>query len=265
MTPRIGLILLTALADAVRKSRGNAPSGCGNHSRPAPGNNPLQRRKRHVPRRPDDGDGGRGSGTPGYRQQLDYLKKELAKHGWTCQEQSFEQETSKGPIQFVNLRARFGKAPDFQAPVRGLLTCHIDTKQGIAGFTGANDGASGAAAILETARILAGEPARAGELELVFFDGEESFAEHMDSDDGLYGSKHYAAAMRKPLPKWMINLDMVGRQGKKIRIPVMTPQSMYRVYSRAIRELGYSPEEWGVSATPFWTTTSPSWTSAWIR
>ena len=27
----------------------------------------------------------------------------------------------------------------------------------------------------------------------------------------------------------------------------MTPQSMYRVYSRAIRELGYSPEEWGVS------------------
>lgn len=42
-------------------------------------------------------------------------------------------------------------------------------------------------------------------------------------------------------------LDMVGRQGKKIRIPAMTPQSMYRVYSRAIRELGYSPEEWGVS------------------
>ena len=40
---------------------------------------------------------------------------------------------------------------------------------------------------------------------------------------------------------------MVGRQGKKIRIPAMTPQSMYRVYSRAIRELGYSPEEWGVS------------------
>ena len=27
----------------------------------------------------------------------------------------------------------------------------------------------------------------------------------------------------------------------------MTPQSMYRVYSRDIRELGYSPEEWGVS------------------
>ena len=247
MTPRIGLILLTALL-----------MQCGNPvETPLPGAETIPARLQetthfnggnamfHAARMTEMGD--RGSGTPGYRQQLDYLKKELAKHGWTCQEQSFEQETSKGPIQFVNLRARFGKAPDFQAPVRGLLTCHIDPKQGIAGFTGANDGASGAAAILETARILAGEPARAGELELVFFDGEESFAEHMDSDDGLYGSKHYAAAMRKPLPKWMINLDMVGRQGKKIRIPVMTPQSMYRVYSRAIRELGYSPEEWGVS------------------
>ncbi len=67
----------------------------------------------------------------------------------------------------------------------------------------------------------------------------------MDSDDGLYGSRHYASSMQQPLPKWIINLDMVGRQGKKIRIPAMTPQSMYRVYSRAIRELGYSPEEWG--------------------
>ena len=247
MTPRIGLILLTALL-----------MQCGNPvETPLPGAETIPARLQetthfnggnamfHAARMTEMAV--RGSGTPGYRQQLDYLKQDLAKHGWTCQEQSFEQETSKGPIQFVNLRARFGKAPDFQAPVRGLLTCHIDTKQGIAGFTGANDGASGAAAILETARILAGEPARAGELELVFFDGEESFAEHMDSDDGLYGSKHYAAAMRKPLPKWMINLDMVGRQGKKIRIPVMTPQSMYRVYSRAIRELGYSPEEWGVS------------------
>ena len=161
--------------------------------------------------------------------------------------EAFEKETPQGPVRFVNLRARFGKAPNFLDPVRGLLTCHIDTKRGIAGFTGANDGASGAAAILETARILSGDPARAGNLELVFFDGEESFAEHMDSDDGLYGSRHYASSMRQPLPEWMINLDMVGRQGKKIRIPAMTPQSMYRVYSRAIRELGYSPEEWGVS------------------
>ena len=117
MTPRIGLILLTALL-----------MQCGNPvETPLPGAETIPARLQetthfnggnamfHAARMTEMGD--RGSGTPGYRQQLDYLKKELAKHGWTCQEQSFEQETSKGPIQFVNLRARFGKAPDFQAPV----------------------------------------------------------------------------------------------------------------------------------------------------
>lgn len=248
MTPRIGLILFTALL-----------MQCGNpvetHLQGAE-TIPAQLEKTayfnggnamfHAARITEIGD--RGSGTPGFRKQLDYLKRELAKYGWTCREQSFENETPKGRIQFINLRARFGPEPDFRTPVRGLLTCHIDTKPGIPGFTGANDGASGAAAILETARILSGEPVRAREMELVFFDGEESFAEHMDSEDGLYGSRHYAAALQQPLPAWMLNLDMVGRQGKKIRIPAMTPQSMYKVYSRAIRELGYSPEEWGVSA-----------------
>lgn len=247
MTPRIGLILLTALLMQCGKPVETPPPSA--ETIPAQlqetdcfnGGNAMF----HAARITEMGD--RASGTPGYRRQLDYLKEKLAEYGWTSREQSFEKETPRGRVQFVNLRARFGKEPDFQAPVRGLLTCHIDTKQGIPGFTGANDGASGAAAILETARILAGEPARAGELELVFFDGEESFEEHMDSDDGLYGSKYYAAAMQPPLPGWMINLDMVGRQGKKIRIPAMTPQPMYRVYSRAVRELGYSPEEWGVS------------------
>lgn len=104
---------------------------------------------------------------------MDYLKEELAKCGWTCGNQAFEKETPQGPVRFVNLRARFGKAPNFLDPVRGLLTCHIDTKRGIDGFTGANDGASGAAAILETARILSGDPARAGNLELVFLTGKK--------------------------------------------------------------------------------------------
>ena len=247
MTPRIGLLLFTALL-----------MQCENPvETPLPGVEtvPAQIRQTdcfnggnalfHAARITEMGN--RASGTPGYRRQMDYLKEELTKYGWTCREQVFEKQTPQGPVRFVNLRARFGKAPNFLDPVRGLLTCHIDTKRGIDGFTGANDGASGAAAILETARILSGDPARARNLELVFFDGEESFAEHMDSDDGLYGSRHYASSMQQPLPKWIINLDMVGRQGKKIRIPAMTPQSMYRVYSRAIRELGYSPEEWGVS------------------
>lgn len=247
MMPRIGLILLTGLLVQCEKPvETEAPRTETIPSRLEEtehfhGGNALY----HAARIAEIGD--RSPASPGFRRQLDYLKGELSKHGWTCREQIFENETPKGLVRFVNLRARFGKEPDFQAPARGLLTCHIDTKTGISGFTGANDGASGAAAILETARILSRDPDRANALELVFFDGEESFDEHMDSEDGLYGSRFYASSLKKTLPAWMINLDMVGRQGKKIRIPAMTPQSMYKVYSRAIRELGYSQVEWGVS------------------
>lgn len=247
MMPRIGLILLTALLVQC----GNPSGTPENREAPVPaqlqetghfnGGNCMY----HAARLTEMGD--RSPSSPGSRKQLEYLKAELSKHGWECREQAFEAPTPNGPVQFVNLRARFGQNPDFRKPVQGLLTCHIDTKTGIPGFTGANDGASGAAAILETARLLSRDPARAGALELVFFDGEESFAEHMDNEDGLYGSKFYAASLTPPLPAWMLNLDMVGRQGKKIRIPAMTPQSLYQAYSRAIRELGYSPEEWGVS------------------
>ena len=248
MMPRNGLLFLTALLVQC----GNPEKTREAHPETIPaqlqetddfhGSNCMY----HAARITDMGD--RRPSSPGYRKQLDYLKGELFKHGWECEEQAFEAPTPQGQTQFVNLRARYGKNPDFKTPVRGLLTCHIDTKTGIPDFTGANDGASAAAAILETARIFSRDPARAGQLELVFFDGEESFSPHIDNDDGLYGSKFYAASLPRPLPEWMVNLDMVGRQGKKIRIPAMTPQSMYRVYSRAIRELGYSPAEWGVSA-----------------
>lgn len=248
MMPRLGLILLTALlvhcgqpAEEASPRAETVPSSLL-ATDDFQGGNALY----HAAHITAIGD--RGPASPGFRTQLDYLKNALAESGWTCQEQAFEAATPQGMVKFVNLRARFGQAPDFSPSAKGLLTCHIDTKTGIPGFTGANDGASGAAAILETARILAKDPSIASQLELVFFDGEESFAEHMDDQDGLYGSKYYAAALTAPLPAWMINLDMVGRQGKKIRIPSTTPQALYTVYSQAVRELGYSPTEWGVSA-----------------
>ncbi|MFQ7533701.1 MAG: hypothetical protein ACLRPT_00395 [Akkermansia muciniphila] len=131
MTPRIGLLLFTALL-----------MQCENPvETPVPGKEtvPAQIRQTdcfnggnalfHAARITEMGN--RASGTPGYRRQMDYLKEELAKCGWTCREQAFEKETPQGPVRFVNLRARFGKAPNFLDPVRGLLTCHIDTKRAL--------------------------------------------------------------------------------------------------------------------------------------
>ena len=93
MTPRIGLLLFTALL-----------MQCENPvETPVPGKEtvPAQIRQTdcfnggnalfHAVRITEMGN--RASGTPGYRRQMDYLKEELAKCGWTCREQAFEKET----------------------------------------------------------------------------------------------------------------------------------------------------------------------------
>lgn len=192
--------------------------------------------------------GDRAPASPGYRKQLDYLKEYLVNNGWKTEEQTFDCETAKGKIQLVNLRARFGSNAQFNSGIKLLISCHIDTKTGIPNFVGANDGASGAALMLELARILAAEPKLAEQIELVFFDGEESFAPRMSESDGLYGSTYYVNQLQEPLPSYLINLDMVGRQGMKIRIPPDTPQVLYNVYSDAISSLKLSRTTWGVSA-----------------
>jgi Zn-dependent M28 family amino/carboxypeptidase len=76
-----------------------------------------------------------------------------------------------------------------------LLVTHYDTKaiDGVR-FVGANDGASGAAAMLEIARQL-GPRQTAHEIRLAFCDGEEAFGPSITADDGLYGSRALAARM----------------------------------------------------------------------
>ena len=123
---------------------------------------------------------------------MDYLKEgALTKHGWDLPwNRLLKRLRPQGPARIRQPAGPLWEGSGFPGlRSAGLLTCHIDTKTGIPDFTGANDGASAAAAILETARILSRDPARAGQLELVFFDGEESFSQHIDSDDGLYGSR----------------------------------------------------------------------------
>jgi len=73
---------------------------------------------------------------------------------------------------------------------------HFDT---VPTGPGANDNASGVAATLEAARVLAGVPT-ARTVQFVFFTGEEL---------GLFGSAAFAAERRQGVVA-MINLDMVG-------------------------------------------------------
>lgn len=186
--------------------------------------------------------GPRPSGSEGYARQLAYLEKHLLAAGWKTAKDSFR--LSNG-IVMTNLRATFG-SEEHTRPL--LLSCHIDTKTGISDdFVGADDGASGAAVLLELARVLAKEPDKAKNIELIFLDGEESFAPRMTETDGLYGSKYDVARRKDALPTWQINLDMVGGRNKMIAIPGMqTSDFMYAHYSQAVRNLGFSEERWAV-------------------
>lgn len=185
--------------------------------------------------------GPRPSGSSAYELQLQLLEQRLHSAGWQTQRRVF---TTPAGREMTNLHAFFGEGSHTR-PL--LFSCHIDTKSGIPHFIGADDGASGAAVLAELARVLPTTPARACQIELVFFDGEESYAPHMSETDGLYGSRYDVRRRGSHLPRWQINLDMVGGASNVIAIPALdTSDTMYRHYAAAIRATGLSPQKWTV-------------------
>ncbi len=187
--------------------------------------------------------GPRPSGSAAYEAQLAYLEKQLQEAGWQTRREVF---APMAGMRMVNLHASFGSEPTTR-PL--LLSCHIDTKAGIPGLIGADDGASGAAVMLECARLLAAQqPKQAGQVELIFFDGEEAFGARMSDTDGMYGSKHdVARRSAEELPRWQINLDMVGGRDMMIAPPLLdTSEAMFSRYEQAVKELKLSPERWSV-------------------
>lgn len=176
--------------------------------------------------------GPRPPGSDALNQARSLVIRELEAAGWSAELQEFERTTSIGNVSFANVRARFktGNGNPWNRKARGLLCAHIDSKlykDRI--FVGADDAASACAAMVVMARHLAAhQPELAAKLELVFFDGEEAFAEHITALDGLYGSRHYANTWRTrdDKPDFGIVLDMIGHRDLSIRIPADSPTQL---------------------------------------
>ena len=193
--------------------------------------------------------GPRPTGSPAYAAQLEYIARHLTAAGWRVERDTFSPLPGR---HMTNLRACFG-AKEGVRPV--LVSCHIDTKgSGSKALLGADDGASGAATLLELARVLARTPDKAQQVELAFFDGEEALGERITEKDGLYGSRYDVARRgEEGLPACMINLDMVGGEGKVIAVPVMdTLPEMYELYRTAVRELRLPEERWTLHLGSYW-------------
>lgn len=135
----------------------------------------------------------REAGTASGRQAAEWLAAQL---GPRAQIQSF--------ISGLELPMANVYLPAAGKPV-AILATHFDTKGGIAGFVGANDGASTVGLLLHLARE--------GKLPVayLFLDGEES-RERYSAQDGLQGAWH--AARSADLPRVpVIVLDMLGAKG----------------------------------------------------
>jgi glutaminyl-peptide cyclotransferase len=191
--------------------------------------------------------GPRPPASEGYAKALAYLEAEYAKIGWTTRRQTFTRATPRGPVVFTNLLARHGAA-DWTKSLPVVIGGHLDSKdiQSFR-FTGANDGGSSTGVIVEMARVLATDPAAAGQVELVLFDGEEAFLANLTHTDGLYGSKHYAKelAKRATWPSVGIVIDLVGDKEHPIQYNPDAPERFAAAVQTAAKESGLTLETYG--------------------
>lgn len=184
--------------------------------------------------------GPRSVGTGGHARAVDYIVDSLKACGLAPEKMEFVARTPEGPVKMTNILATIGspllpastpspgetnrsatasrfpgtptQEPSSADADTVVLCAHYDTKRFAFAFVGANDGASGTAALLEMARVLsARRPAR--RVLLVFFDGEEAMRE-WTAADSLYGSRHLAETWRRqdvlPRLRAFILMDMVG-------------------------------------------------------
>lgn len=156
--------------------------------------------------------GPRPPGTKELEATRQYIAKELTAVGLTPVREDFTAHTPCGEFQLANIYADFpAREPGAELIV---LATHFDTKLGIPGFVGANDGGSGTAAQLELARVIVAGGARPLAYRFLFLDGEEATRPQWEGEDNCYGSRHHAATLAKSgtaaRVRALVLLDMVG-------------------------------------------------------
>jgi len=161
--------------------------------------------------------GPRPSGSRGMTEQQNLLAEHFGRLGAQVAYQSFDgaDPISGEPVRMSNLIVTWHP----KATERVLIACHYDTRpfpdndrrNPRGRFVGANDGASGAALLMELGNFMRDLPVRRG-VDFVFFDGEELVVQ----GQGKYflGSTHFATEYRDHPPAYRyiagVLVDMVG-------------------------------------------------------
>jgi len=166
--------------------------------------------------------GPRPPGSDAIHKAQHFIVEQLQAAGCQVSEQEFHAPTPLGSITMKNIVAMApGKSPSIV-----MFAAHYDTVR-MPGFVGANDGAGGAAVVLELARHFCSKQ-NAMTIWLAFFDGEEAQGQWTDrnsirwsKENSTMGSRDLAARLAlsgnlKKL-KAMILVDMVAAHGVQLR------------------------------------------------
>lgn len=161
--------------------------------------------------------GPRVPNTPAHKATGDWLVAELTRRGAVVTEQRADLRAFDGTVLHArNIFARFSP----EAGDRLLLLAHYDTRpwadedpeeaNRTMPVPGANDGASGVAVLLETARHIAAKHPGRG-VDILFVDAED-YGTDGDEDSWALGAKYFAQnpPVKDYSPTAAILLDMVG-------------------------------------------------------
>jgi glutamate carboxypeptidase len=201
---------------------------------------------------------GRLPGTPGHKRAQAYILEQFKQLKLQPVNQSFEQKFSfRSTREFPDAANLFATIPGTAEPERYVVVSahydHLGVRNG-ATYHGADDNASGVAALLAAARWFSTHPARISLL-FVAFDGEE---------EGLQGAKYFIEHPPVPIDRMtaVVNMDMVGRGDKnEIYVAGTTPYPALKPIVEAAAKgrkinVRFGHDRRGVAGVEDWTNSS---------
>ena len=174
--------------------------------------------------------GPRPSGSPGARDTAELISSQLEEAG-----------VADVVIQepYANVLGRI----DGSEPGTVVVGAHYDTKSGISGFLGANDGASGVAVVLELARALP-RSLPGPSVSFALFDAEEVRGDQPFEVDGTRGSRQYVeyagdgghqGSPALDQIRAMVLFDLVGDCDLEIPLEAQSDPALYQLFADAAK------------------------------
>ena len=187
--------------------------------------------------------GPRNAGSKALEETRGWITSELELLGLSPVREDFLADTPLGVYKMANIYADFHSdtAPEGEADII-CVAAHFDTKTLTFRFVGANDGASGVAALLEIARVITSDGPRPMTYRFLFLDGEEAMRNTWVDPDNTYGSRYHVENLSlirgASQIRAFVLLDLVGDADLQLTRDSFSQKPLLEIFYSAAREDG---------------------------